>query len=54
MKLNWKYEKWREQGFIDSYIESYISLGAQEAKFILKDFPATFSAVFRINHYACD
>ena len=26
MKLNWKYEKWREQGFIDSYIESYISL----------------------------
>ena len=26
MKLNWKYEKWREQGFTYSDIESYISL----------------------------
>jgi len=36
------------KGFGDNY------LGAWEAKFILKDFPATFSAVFGINHYACD
>ena len=26
MKLNWKYEKWREQGFTYSDIEAYISL----------------------------